>query len=188
MKLSKTSWVILIVGILMVAFTSVGFARSQRMSERSQLNNELASVELKLGKLRLQEFAAKEEELKKRLSQALSQLAADKAVLSPPVGSIDASYTLFRIAKDSGVAITGISSSGLGSDNLEGIASAALPLTIMVTGDAPNLISFVIALNRNFKTGIVKSVAISIPKPSGGPPGEKPSANVQLVIYTYQGG
>ena len=67
-----------------------------------------------------------------------------------------------------------------------------------------NLISYVIKLNNDFTTGVVMSVEINTQEMTGeetggeqtgeeieGEPGEeeveKPSAHIQLAIYTYQG-
>lgn len=202
MKLSKTSWLILTVGIFIIAFASVGFARSQRIHEQNQLHEELSLVELRLSKFQLEELASQQEELEKQLSQTMLQLETAKATLSQPTESITASDTLFDIAKTCGVEITEISSSGLTTGDLEGITCSVLSLTVRVEGNTSSLISFITTLNDTLTTGVVKSVEISIPAidREGEQEGEeeeqeeeeekekeKPSANIHLVIYTYQG-
>ena len=112
------------------------------------------------------------------------QLDAAKAILSQPIGSIVASDTLFNIAETCGVEVTEISSSGSAGGELEGIACSVLPLTARVEGDIPNLINFIIKLNGDFTTGAVKSVDISV---SENTTEERSSANIQLLVYTYQG-
>lgn len=184
MKLSKTSWALLIIGILTIACVSLGVARSQQLNERKQLNKELSVAELRLNKLQLEELSSRQEQLGKQLSQTTSQLNTVKAKLTQPIESIAASDTLFNTAELCGVEITEISSPGSASNNLEGLACSAIPLTVSVDGDIPNLISFIIKLHDDFTTGVVKSVDISV---SENVTKKRSSANIQLVIYTYQG-
>lgn len=185
MKLSKTSWLILTVGIAIITFASLGIAHSQQVHEQNQLNEELSLAERRLNGLQFEELSSQQAELEKQLSQTVSQLGAAKARLSQPAESIAASDALFDIAETCGVEVIEISSSGLSSGDLEGITCSVLPLTARVEGDVPNLISFVIKLNSDFMTGVVKSVDISV---SENTTEERSSANIRLLIYTYQGG
>jgi hypothetical protein len=91
---------------------------------------------------------------------------------------------LFDIAEAYGVEVTELSSSGLVSEELEGVPCSVLSLTVRVEGDIPDLIGFITKLNDDFTTGVVQSVEISIPETTGG---EESSANIQLVIYTHRG-
>ena len=184
MKLSKKSWLILIVGIAIAIFAGLWLARGQQVDEQEQLHEELSIVAMRLNGLQGEEISSQQGELERQLSQTISQLETAKAVLSQSTGSITVSGTLFDIAEATGVEITEISSSGLSSDSLEGINFLALPLTITVEGDVADIISFVGSLNHDFKTGIVKSVEISIPETTSE---ETVSANIQLHIYIFQG-
>lgn len=185
MKLSKKSWLILIVGIAIAIFAGLWLARGQQVDEQEQLREELSIVAMRLeNSQNNEEISAQQAQLERQLSQTISQLETAKAALSQSAGSIRVSGTLFDIAEATGVEITEISSSGLSSDSLEGINFLALPLTITVEGDVADIISFVGSLNHDFTTGIVKSVEISIPETTSE---ETVSANIQLRIYTYQG-
>lgn len=184
MKFSKTSWLILTVGIPIIAFTSLGIARSQQIHEQNQLIEELSVAELRLNKFQLAELSSQHEELEKQLSETISQLETAKAMLSQPTESIAASDALLDIAETCGVKVTEVGSSGSVGGDLEGLICSVLPLTVKVEGDTFSLISFITKLNSDFMTGVVKSVNISIPQTTGE---ERPSANIQMVIYTYQG-
>lgn len=185
MKLSKISWLILTVGITIIAFTSLGIAHSQQVHKQNQLNEELSLAERRLNGLQFEELSSQQEELEKQLSQTISQLETAKTRLSQPAESIAASDALFGIAETCGVEVTEMSSSGPSSGDLEGVTCSVLPLTARVEGDVPNLISFVIKLNSDFMTGVVKSVDISV---SENTTEERSAANIRLLIYTYQGG
>ena len=197
MKLSKTSWLILTLGIFIVAFASLGIAHYQQAHQQDQLEDQLAVAERRLNKLQLKQLYSQREEVEEQLNQTISQFEAAKAVLSQPAESINISDTLFRIAEACGVEVTAISSSGpaRGGD-LEGVTCSVLPVTIMVEGDVPNLLSFVIKLNDDFATSVVESVGIGVQEQveeeigAEGIEGEaeKSSADIQLIVYSYQGG
>jgi len=184
MKLSKTTWLILTIGFFIIAFASLGIVRSQQVQEQDQLNQELTQAQLRLNEFQLEQLSSQHEELEKQLSQTISQFEAARTMLSQPIGSITTSGLLFDIAAACGVEVTEISSSGLASDDLEGVTCSVLPLSARVEGDVSDLVSFITNLYGELTNGIVKSVEISIPETTSE---EKPSANIQLVIYTYQG-
>lgn len=184
MKLSKKSGLILIVGIAISIFAGLWLARGQQVDEQEQLHEELSIATMRLNGFQSDELSSQRGELEKQLSQTISQLETAKAVLSQSTESIAVSGTLFDIAEATGVEITEISSSHLSSDSLEGITCSVLPLSVTVEGDVTDIISFVGSLNHDFKTGIVKSVEISIPETTSE---ETVSANIQLHIYTFQG-
>jgi len=184
LKLSKTSLLILAIGIFVIAFASLGTVRSQKIHEQNQLGEELSLTGLRLSKLQLEELYSQQKGLEERLSQTLSQFEAAKAILSQPIRSIAASQSLFDTAKACGVEITGISSSGLTTDDLEGIICAVLPLAVKVEGDVSGLLNFITELNDNLATGTIKSAQISVSDTDGE---EGVSADIRLVIYTYQG-
>ena len=184
MKLSKMGWLILTIGICLIAFSSVGAARAQRIEEQNQLREELSVAKLKLNKISLKELSAEREKLEEELSQILSQFEDTKAKFPQLTDSIGASDMLFKLAKTCEVEILEIGSSGLTTERLEGMTISVLPLSLKAEGEIFSLISFITRLNEDLTTGIVKSAEIIIPVAMEG--GEQePSANIQLVIYTY---
>ena len=100
------------------------------------------------------------------------------------VESIDVTDKFFEIAQYCGVEVATVTSSSIGSENLEGIDYSVIALNAVVEGDVSDLINFITGLNRVFTTGIVKSAQISIPDATDG--GE-PSATMAMVVYTYEG-
>ena len=184
LKLGKTSWLVLTVGILVIAFVGIGAARMQKVKEQYRLYEEFTVAEKRLTNLDLDPLYSQHEELESRLSQATSKLETAKSKLSRPTGSIAASGALLGIADASGVELIDISSSGLAGGALEGLKCSVLPLTAMVEGDAAAIIDFVMMVNSDFAAGVVKSVDISV---SGNVTGGKSTANIQMIIYSYQG-
>ena len=184
MKISKTSWLLIAIGVFIITMVSLGAVRYQQVNQQNQMNEELALAEMKLNEFQLEQLSDRQGELEEQLSQTISQLGAAKAILSQPNGSIAASGILFDIAEAYGVEVTEISSPGPTNDELEGIACSVLPLAARVEGNVPALINFITRLNSDLTTGVVKSAEISIPEATGE---EESSANIQLVIYSYQG-
>ena len=74
MKLGRASWIILTVGIIIVAFGSLGIARFQQSKEQEQLQEELSVAELRLEKFQLKQLRSQKEEFEERLDKAISRL------------------------------------------------------------------------------------------------------------------
>ena len=183
MKLSKTSWLILAAGIFIVVFASLGIARSQQLQEQEQLDDELTVAEMRLNKFQVKQLRQQQDELQKQLDESTMQLTADKDKLRQTIDSINVTDEFFEIARSCSIEVVGISSSNIGSEELGNIVCSVITLNATVAGDTSNLISFVIRLNNDFTTGIVKSGQISIPEIAD----DRPSANILMVVYAYGG-
>ena len=162
MKLGKASWLILTVGIIVVAFGSLGMARAQQVGQHDQVEEEITVAERRLDNFQLKQLYTQKEELEERLEETVSQLKATKGELSQPIESIGVTESLFEIASANDVEITYISSSDISSDKLAGITSSIARISLSVKGDVPDLISFITALNNDFTTGVVMSAEITI--------------------------
>lgn len=196
LKLSKTIWFIIGLGIPALIIAGLGTMQSQKLSEHDQLSSELAQTQLRLNQFQMDPLYQQQHDLETEITDYSSQLAAAKANLSQPIDSISSTDTIFRIAQGSGVEITGISSSGPGAGDLNGIPCTVNPFTLSAGGTVLNLIDFVTSLNNDLTTGLVRSVGIGIPPASdnasdnasdGGDDMPTATANIQLIIYSYQG-
>ena len=185
MKLSKKSLLIIAVGIFIIALVGLWTVHSQQVNELNQLKEKLNTAELKLSGLQPEKSSQRQEELERQLNQTISQSETARASLSQPIESIAISDIIFDIAEDYGVEVTEISSSGIANEELAGITCSALPLTAKVEGEVTDITSFITKLNEELATGVVRSVAISIPETTD--EGEETSADIQVVIYTYRG-
>ncbi len=184
MKLGKTSWLLLISGILIITFASLLFAGSRQIKQQEQLSNELLVAEQRVAKLQLEQLTSQQEQLKTQLDQANAELKSAKDKLRQSNESIDVTDFLFQIAKTCSVTITSVTSSGITNGEIEGIKCTVLPVTLNASGDVLDLIKFVSLLNTDFVTGVIKSADINIPETAE----EQPSAVILLNIYQYQGG
>ena len=183
MRLSRISWIIIISCIVITAFASLGALSWQQVQKRNQLREEFALTKEKLNGYESGQPTYRQETLEMQLSQTLSELQTSRSMFSQPIWSITTG-TLFDIAESFNIEVTDISSSGPTSAKLEGISYSAQTFAIKIEGDVPDLVSFITRLNQNLKAGYVKSVKISAPETTGG---EKSTADLQLVVYTYEG-
>ena len=209
MKLSKTSWIIITVGIIIIAFGGLGIARHQQVLEQTQLRDELSVTATRLQKIQIKPLQSQHSELQEQFDQTLLQLETAKDELRQPIESIDVTDAIFEIAEACDMEITRFSSSALSDDKLDGISYSVIKLTITVEGDVPNFISFVIKLNNDFGTGIASSVQMGITGASEEMEGEtegegegeaeeepeevaeeeqdRSTGTIRMVIYTYEG-
>ena len=188
MKLSKASWLLLIGGIVIIIFASLGTARFQQAREQNQLDEELSLTKQRLDELQLEVLSTQQEELESQLVQIESEVATIENHLSSSIENIEVIEALFvALAEATSVEVVEINSSSLTSKKVEEISFSALPFTVRVEGDVPNLLRFVRELSQKFPTNVVESIKMSIPEVIEGEEIEEPAATIQLLIYTYQG-
>jgi len=182
LKISKTSWLVIIIGIFLILLASLGVVRSQQVREQNDLKEKLALTQLKLQAIQLDPFSQREGELEEQLSQTLAQSETARSILSQPIGCIMVSDLLFDLAEANKVNITEITSSGMADSNLEGVPCLALTLRTGVKGEVADLVNFITTLNNELSTGFVQSMEMTIPESK-----EQPSAKIQLIVYTHKG-
>lgn len=210
MKLSKTSWIFLAVGVFVIVFASLSMTYSQQGQEKNQLNQELSSAQLKLARYSLEELSSQQEELESQLTEAEAELETVKARIQQSNESIGVTDSLFQVAKACDVEIIEVSSASLASKNLEEVPCSVLSFLVKVEGEVSDIIDFTIELSREFPTGAAQAVKIEIPvvveeeeeeeEETGGESEEEeaeeeeeeegpaqPSADINVIIYNYQG-
>ncbi len=112
MKLSKKTWIILVIGILIIAFANLSMTYSRQGKEQSRLDQELSLVQLTLATYSPEELSSQQRELESQLAQAESELEDAKAHLRQSIESIEVTDTLFEVAQTWEVEIIDLRSSG----------------------------------------------------------------------------
>lgn len=185
MKLSKASWLILSAGIFIVVIGALGLTRSQQIQAQGQLDDELGVAELRLSKFQVDQLNQKQADLQKKLDESNKQLAVAKDKLRQSIESVDVTEEFFKIAQSYSVNVTSLSSSSIGAEKVNGIACSVIKMSGVVAGEVPDLIGFIISLNTDFTTGVVKSVGMSISEATE--ESEPSVSNIQMTVYTYKG-
>lgn len=191
MKLGKPSYLLVILGVVAAIFAVLWVMRSQQAPEQERLYEELSVAVVRLDNFNSDDLLSMQSELEQQISQTLSQLETARATGAQSVESISLSGTLFDIAEGAGVEVTAISSAPQSDSNWQGIPCLLLQLTVTVEGDVPNILSFIGGLDRTLTTAVIRSAVITIPETTDGEDSsaeiQRPSANIQLGIYSYQG-
>lgn len=191
MKLGKPSYLLVILGVVAAIFAVLWVMRSQQAPEQERLYEELSVAVVRLDNFNSDDLLSLQAELEQQISQTLSQLETARATGAQSVESISLSGTLFDIAEGAGVEVTAISSAPQSDSNWQGIACLSLPLTVTVEGEVPDILSFIGGLDRTLATAVIRSAVITIPETTDGEDSsaeiQRPSANIQLGIYSYQG-
>ena len=181
MKLGRKSWLAIAIGFFLIASISMGISYFQNAGERNHLREDLTSVYSRLNSIQFEQTPDRQHELEEQLSEIIKQSETARETLSQPMNSIIISDVLFSTAEANSVNITEVSSSGMTIEELSGVTCLALPITASVEGDLSNLVAFITQLNGDLSTGFISSLDMNITDPASN---QKPSVNIQMVIYT----
>ena len=213
MKLGKTAWIILVTGIFIIATGSLYWLYLQERPKQEELNAQLSAVQAQLPNLAEQRASLESTltELEDNLAQATSQLKTAKAAFPALVESIEVDELLFGIADDWGLEITSLTASEpsdleveveveMEDIEVEDVTYLLTYFTVEVKGEVADILNFIhtIVNHRDFDTATVELVNIVIPDPISEQEKEelseeeieereKPSATINLVIYSYKG-
>lgn len=215
MKLSKIAWLILVIGIFVIASGSLYWLYLQEGPKQEELNEQLSAVQAKIPKLAAERASLESTltELEDKLAQVTSQLKTAKAAFPALVESIEVDELLFGIANDWGLEIISLTASEP-SDlkvavevetediEVEDVTYLVTSFDVDVKGEVSDILNFIhtIVTHRDFDTATVEIVSIVIPDPVSEEEKEglskeeieereemdTPSANIKLVIYSYK--
>ena len=215
MKLSKIAWLILVIGIFVIASGSLYWLYLQEGPKQEELNEQLSAVQAKIPKLASERANLESTltELEDKLAQVTSQLRTAKAVFPAAVESIEVDELLFGIANDWGLEIISLTASEpsdlkvavemeMEDIEVEDVTYLVTSFDVDVKGEVSDILNFIhtIVTHRDFDTATVEIVSIVIPDPVSEEEKEglskeeieereemdTPSANIKLVIYSYK--
>ena len=213
MKLSRIAWLILVIGVFVIASGSLYWLYLQEGPKQEELNEQLSVVQATLPKLAAEraDLESTLTGLENKLAQATSQLKTAKAVFPDSVESIEVDELLFEIANNWGLEITSLTASEpsdkmvkveteMEDIEVEDVTYAVTSFTADVKGEVTDILSFIQAIvnHQDLNTATVEIVAMVIPEPVSEiekrelseeeiEEREKPSATITLVIYSYKG-
>jgi hypothetical protein len=183
LKISKTTWIIIISAITFAAFAGLGALSWQLHQTRDLVRGDLALTEEKLAEYQSGRFAYRQEVLELQLNEKVAALKTSRSLFSQPSWYI-ATTALFDIASANNVAVTEIRSAGLDHEKLGEITYTVQWFNTTIKGEVIDLVNCITRLNHDLETSVVKSVTLNVPVNGEG----KPSADLLMVVYTYEGG
>jgi len=193
-KLSKSSWIILALGIVLIAGISLGMSRSQQAEQQKQLTEKLAQAKAKLATINIDELTGQKNRLTQQVEQYSTQTESVKQNLFAAEDDIEATDIILESARSFQVEVVTITSPGAAFGELQGTQCRILPMKIQLNGDIDKLADFIYNLSQIFPTSIIQEVRLNNEEPSTSGAGVKQpatagttSADISLVIYSYEG-
>jgi len=181
LKLTKTSWIVLLTSVLILALASVGYLRYEQQNEQTMLSDELEVAQLRLSKMELRELKLQTEETSANLEVAIAELDTKIAALQVPIASIDLTDNLFEYAESCNITIISLNSSRISPAKIGSVDCLSTTVALQVTGKIGNLISYVKKINDGQTTGVVRSTIINLETKS-----VYPIADIQFCVYSLE--
>lgn len=214
MRLSRTAWLILVIGVFVIAFAGLYMIYLREQQAQEPLNEALAVAQTVLPKLTTEATNLENAltEMEDRLAQAKSHLQTAKAIFpTRRVESIEVDEVLFGIAYNWDIEITNLTATEPGDQivpveveiediEVEDIDFTVTTFTVQVKGAVADILDFIhtIVNHQDFDSATVELVNIVVPEPLTLAEKEEkteeeiegaeiPSATLTLTIYNYQG-
>ena len=184
MKLGKTSWIIIMVGIFVVLGAGLGFTRNQQLTQQEMINDELSIAEARINNLQLKDLKTEEEELQRRLDETNEQVEIIQQSLLRTVESIEVVDEFYAVNYSCNTTVDMVSSSQVKKANLSGINCLMITINAVIGGTLDQLVEVVTALNNDFTTGVVSTVRMNITEMDDA---NGATAQLMMEVYTYEG-
>jgi hypothetical protein len=172
MRVSRKVWIIVGIGIFIIAVVMLSRLYSGQVNELNELTDRLA-----IAQTRLPGLISDKQELEAELAQAQSSVASNADKYPPSVHSIEYGEYLFEIAGRCNVTLASLSFPSPGSRQEGPVTYWVVSLSLPVSGTRDNIFEFIQVLRTDpkFASTRVKSVSLS---------GD--SASISVDIYGYQ--
>jgi hypothetical protein len=182
-NLSKTSWIILSVGIFLVVLGGLGVTYSQKAKEKKEVDEQLELTNVRLDMFNISELEDEKYNLEVNLANNTKRHESLGEKLVESVISSDVTEKCYEIASQSNVEIFSIGSTDIKIVQLAALECNSINVQVTVTGELPDFVTYVKNLNQEFSTGYITSVKVELSEVED----EPNKATIQLVVYSYEG-
>jgi hypothetical protein len=192
MRLGRTAWLVLGIGVFVIAFATLFTIYLQQSAEGKELENSLAGAQTQLAKL-----ISGRESLEAQLTQQQSKLNSARALLNsarasfPSLGaSIDYDEVLSELADDYNLEVLSMSAEKPREKEVDDITFLVVSFEVKVRGEVNSILNMVRAITEDDRlaSATVEVVDIEVPQVTiAGEEPEEPSATIKLVGYSYGG-
>jgi Tfp pilus assembly protein PilO len=192
LRLSRTAWLILVIGVLVIALGSLYMVYSRQSSEQQELAASLATAQARLPKV-IADREASEAELAQwqdKLAEATSLLAKSEAQFPGSAESIEYDEVLYEIADSCDLEVMSLTASEPSEKKVEDVTYTVTTFEVEVRGEVDDILDFIsdIATREYFTGATVELVNIKVPEPpEEDEEAEPPTATITLVGYSYKG-
>ncbi len=185
LKISRTGWLVLTIGILIVLMVTLGLTYQNELKEQGSLNQPLTQAKSVLAKYSNDRLSVQQETLGKRLTILQSAITNNKESLKCSLENILIVDCLYGTARDSSVTITELNLSEESSRKLEDIPFSDLTLIVKAEGTVLDLVTFLANLSADFPTATVQAVKLT--NSQAGELQSQPSVSITLTIHSLEG-
>lgn len=191
MKLAKTSIVTFGIGGAVILAATLGISYIRQTQDQEQMRQDLAKATARIAQLAAPAsndgLVSQQKQLDSSLAKAQSDYDSVKAKLRRQLDSIEMTDQVSKVAKDSGVRMVGVDSTGLNPQKLNGVSFSFLSLTVTAEGDVPSLVKFQAQVSAQSPTAFIESSQISVPAQDANSIEVKlPSVVFVLTVYSYE--
>ncbi len=169
MKFSKSSWIILILGIVVLGAFLIGMVRTQQIQQQQNLEKTLLADQQKLALTKIDDLTLKRDQLTQEKELYTAQIAAAKAKLAAPVDNIAGTETILNSAHEFDLKIVNINSGGKSNSTYSGNEFTALSFNLRVEGNIDNIAGFISNIKTLFPTSVVEAYQVDINTPTPTP-------------------
>jgi hypothetical protein len=190
MRLSRTAWLVLGIGIFVIALATLYTVYSRQSSEQEELKKSLAGAHLP--KLISQREALESQltEQQSRLAEAQSSLSTAQASFPKLPASIDYDEVLSEIAHDYSLEVMSMAAAEPREKKVEDVTYIVISFEVEVRGEVNSMLGMVnaIATDERLTSAGVELVNIKVPQvATEGEEPEKPLGTIKFVGYSYGG-
>ena len=204
MKISKTSWIVLLVGIFLIMSASIGWIYYQQLQQEKGIESEIAAARQALAVITFdnlnEQKAAINDEIE-NTNKAISDIQQD---LYSEIYSINITELILSEAQGQDIAVKEMSSSGQTAALLGGIPFNSIKIDISLEGALIDIKTFVERLNERFPNSVTEYVQmdrLDVETESEEDPESTPTpipeietgamdlmkGKISLTIYSYEG-
>jgi hypothetical protein len=204
MKISKASWIVLLVGIFLIMSASIGWIYYQQLQQENNIEAEIAAAKQALAGINFDNLNEQKTAINSEISEVNKALDDIQQDLNSEIYSISITDIILSEAEGQDIAVKEMSSSGLTTGLLGGIPFNSINIVMSVEGTLTDIKTFVERLNEKFPNSITEYVQMDS-KPEQLESEEDPEDNpnpipeletgamdlmkgkISLTIYSYEG-
>jgi hypothetical protein len=204
MKISKASWIVLLVGIFLIMSASIGWIYYQQLQQENNIEAEIAAAKQALAGINFDNLNEQKTAINSEISEVNKALDDIQQDLNSEIYSISITDIILSEAEGQDIAVKEMSSSGQTTGLLGGIPFNSINIVMSVEGTLTDIKTFVERLNEKFPNSITEYVQMDS-KPEQLESEEDPEDNpnpipeletgamdlmkgkISLTIYSYEG-
>lgn len=168
MKISKITWVFLLLGILIIVGVILGFNYRNLVSEQAGLKDQILATDKKVAAIQVKDLQQKEIALMAQQKKIETQTSVIKNSFIQPVNYINITDTLYTLASDNNVELQRIASADATAETLSKVPFSSIPVTVQMKGTVSDILQFIKSLTARYNLSFVKPVQIDVPAKTPG--------------------